>query len=349
MAVINYKHKVTIGFPVYNVEKYVSNSLKSALEQDFEDFEILVVYDKSDDLSLDIVNHLLATHPNGKKARQIIREKKEGLGEARNTAIREALGKYIYFMDSDDFITPDAISKLYNSAEKYNAEIVIGSNYKTDGIKTWSEEDDEFPDLQYLKEGEFADYYFNTIRDIMPSTAWNILFKMDFLTKNNLLFPKIKLQEDIAFDELYHPFLNRVVFISDKTYYYLIRPDSLMSRGTRQVINIGEAQFAYTICNMMKSWLPQWKDRPFYGGKCAKTMRRCFYEVVGILKHRERFTEPIQDKTLRDMMHHPESLSTILKLKQLRNYNLFYYLLGILPPKLFVKTMYFFCHRKGFF
>lgn len=341
------RYKVSIGFPVYNVEKYVSNSLKSALEQDFEDYEILVVYDKSDDMSLDIVKHLIATHPNGKKARLIIREEKEGLGEARNTAIREALGKYIYFMDSDDIITPDAISKLYNSAVEFDAEIVIGSNYKTDGFKTWSEKDDVFPNLQFLKAGEFADYYFNTIRDIMPCTAWNILFNMDFLTKYNLLFPKIKLQEDIAFDELYHPFLNRVVFISDKTYYYLIRPDSLMSRGTRQVISIGEAKFAYTICNMMKSWLPQWKGKPFYSGKCAKTMKRCFYEVVGVLKHMERFTEPIQDKALRDMMKHPESLTTILRFKQLRKYNLFYYLLGILPPKLFVKTMFFLCHRKG--
>ena len=189
MAVINYKLKVTIGFPVYNVEKYVSNSLKSALEQDFEDFEILVVYDKSDDLSLDIVNHLLATHPNGKKARLIIREKKEGLGEARNTAIREALGKYIYFMDSDDFITPDAISKLYDSARRFDADVTIGSSYKTDGKRTWAEKDNEFPNLQYLEEGYFADYYFNTLRDIMPSTAWNILFKMDFLRKNNLFFP----------------------------------------------------------------------------------------------------------------------------------------------------------------
>lgn len=345
----NYKYKVTIGFPVYNVEKYVSNSLKSALEQNFEDYEVLVIYDKSDDLSLNIINNLIATHPSGNKIRLIIREEKEGLGEARNTAIRKALGKYIYFMDSDDYITPDAISKLYNSAVKYDAEVTIGSNYKTDGINTWAEEVDEFPDFQFLKKGEFANYYFNTIRDIMPSTAWNILFKMDFLKKHNLFFPKIKLQEDIAFDELYHPYLNRVVFISDKTYYYLIRPDSLMSRDNRQTFNISEAQFAHTICNLMKSWLTQWKSSPFYGGKCAKTMKRCFYEVVGILKHRERFTEPILDKTLRDMMKHPESLTTIIKFKQLRDYNLFYYTLGILPPKLFVKVMYFICHKKGFF
>ncbi len=343
------KYNVTIGFPVYNVEKYVYRSLKSALDQDFDDYEIIIVYDKSTDNSLEVINNLISQHPFGFRARVILRKDKEGLGEARNTAIRNAQGKYIYFMDSDDYITSDAISKLYNTATKYDADITIGSSYKTDGEKTWADEDNEFPNLQYIEDGEFANYYYNTFRDIMPTTAWNILFKMDFLTKHNLFFPKIKLQEDIAFDELYHPYLNRVVFISDKTYYYLIRPDSLMSRDTRKVFNIGEAEFAEAICNLMKSWLPQWKEKFFYGGKCAKTMRRCFYEVVGILKHRERFTEPIPDKTLRDMMKHPESLTTILKFKQLRIFNLFYYSLGILPPKLFVKVMVLICHRKGFF
>ena len=185
------KYNVTIGFPVYNVEKYVYRSLKSALDQDFDDYEIIIVYDKSTDNSLEVINNLISQHPFGFRARVILRKDKEGLGEARNTAIRNAQGKYIYFMDSDDYITSDAISKLYNTATKYDADITIGSSYKTDGEKTWADEDNEFPNLQYIEDGEFANYYYNTFRDIMPTTAWNILFKMDFLTKHNLFFPFI--------------------------------------------------------------------------------------------------------------------------------------------------------------
>ena len=186
------------------------------------------------------------------------------------------------------------------------------------------------------------------MKDIMPNTAWNILFSMDFLNKYHLLFPDIRFQEDIAFDELYHPCIQRIVFLPDLTYYYLLRADSLMNVQARNNIGINEVERSIKLCELLKTQCKNYADMPFYGGICAKTMRRCFFQVAGILKHRERFTGQIDDKEIRDIMKHPESLFNIMRFKQLRKYNFFYYCIGILPPKMAVTIMRFICQKKGY-
>ena len=340
--------KITVGFPVYNVEKYVCRSLTSILDQDFDDFEVIVVDDCGLDLSMKIIQDVINVHPKGNCVRIIKHEQNAGLAEARNTAIKNARSKYIYFVDSDDRITPHALSTFFDAAEKYQAEVVIGSNYKQKGEDIWVEDGDVLPSIQFLKKGEFTSYLYQNMKDIMPSTAWTILFRMDFLNKNHLLFPNIRFQEDIAFDELYHPCIQRIVFLPDLTYYYLLRADSLMNVQARNNIGINEVERSIKLCELLKTQCKNYADMPFYGGICAKTMRRCFFQVAGILKHRERFTGQIDDKEIRDIMKHPESLFNIMRFKQLRKYNFFYYCIGILPPKMAVTIMRFICQKKGY-
>ena len=343
-----HRYKISIGFPVFNVEKYVYESLASILDQNFDDFEVIVVDDCGTDRSMEIIQKLKDVHPKGNNVRIIKHEKNAGLAEARNTAIKNARSKYIYFVDSDDRITPNALSTFYNAAERYQAEVVIGSNFKQKEKEIWVEDDDLFPSIQFLKEGEFTSYLYQDMTDIMPSTAWNILFSMDFLNKNHLLFPNIRFQEDIAFDELYHPCIQKIVFLSDLTYYYLLRANSLMNVQARNRIGINEVERSVKLCKILKTQCKNYADKTFYGGVCAKTMRRCFFQVAGILKHRERFTEHIDDKVIRNIMKHPESLFNIMKFKQLRIYNLFYYFIGILPPKMAVTIMRYICQKKGY-
>lgn len=345
---INYEYKVTIGFPVYNVEKYVYKSLESILAQDFDDYEVIIVDDCGTDRSMETILELKETHSKGNHVRIIKHEQNKGLAEARNTAIKNARSKYIFFVDSDDRITPHALSTFFDAAEKYQAEVVIGSNYKQKGEDIWVEDGDVFPSKHFIKEGEFTSYLYQNMKDIMPNTAWNILFSMDFLNKYHLLFPDIRFQEDIAFDELYHPCIQRIVFLPDLTYYYLLRADSLMNVQARNNIGINEVERSIKLCELLKIQCKNYADMPFYGGICAKTMRRCFFQVAGILKHRERFTGQIDDKEIRDIMKHPESLFNIMRFKQLRKYNFFYYCIGILPPKMAVTIMRFICQKKGY-
>lgn len=334
-----YAHKITIGFPVYNVERYVHRSLKSVLDQTFNDYEVIVVDDCGTDKSMDVIQELISNHPNGKKVRIIKHEQNAGLAEARNTAIKNANSKYIYFLDSDDYISNDALSILYETAEQYQTDAVYGSNYKQENDRIWVEEGDILPYKEFIKEGEFSAYLYSTIKDNMPITVWNILFSTDFLRKNDLLFPSVRYQEDIAFNELYYPCVKKAVFLPNKTYYYIMRSDSLMNKNARKSIGIHEAERAIALCKLIKSFCPKWKNEFFYGGLCAKTLMKCFYEASGIIKHRKAFTEIIADRDIRSMIEHPDSLCHILRYKQMRIYNLFFYLLGTIPPKISIFLM----------
>lgn len=343
-----YLHKISVGFPVYNVESYVRQSLISILNQDFDNYEIIVVDDSGKDKSMNIIKELASSHPYGNKIRIIKHEINKGLAEARNTAIKNAKGKYIYFLDSDDYITPNALSTLYSAAEKYQADVVWGSNYKQREEKIWTENDDILPHRIFQKDGEFTSYLYSKLKDDLPNTAWNILFSMDFLNRNNLQFPNIRFQEDIAFDEIFHPYIKKAVMLPDLTYYYLLREDSLMNVQSRESINTHEVDRSYELCKLLKSNCKKWENDQIYGGICAKIMRRCFFQVAGILKHRNRFTSSVPDRAIRDMMKHPASLFSIIRFKQLRKYNLFYYILGILPPKVSVSVIYYICKKKGY-
>lgn len=343
-----YLYKITVGFPVYNVESYVRQSLTSILDQDFDNYEIIVVDDCGTDNSINVIKNIIGNHPNGEKVRIISHLGNEGLAEARNTAIKNAKGKYIYFLDSDDYITPNALSTLYSAAEKYQADVVWGSNYKQREEKIWTENDDILPHRIFQKDGEFTSYLYSKLKDDLPNTAWNILFSMDFLNRNNLQFPNIRFQEDIAFDEIFHPCIKKAVMLPDLTYYYLLREDSLMNVQSRESINNHEVDRSYELCKLLKSNCKKWENDQIYGGICAKIMRRCFFQVAGILKHRNRFTSSVPDRVIRDMMKHPASLVSIIRFKQLRKYNLFYYILGILPPKVSVSVIFYICKKKGY-
>jgi glycosyltransferase involved in cell wall biosynthesis len=342
------KPSITIGIPVYNVESYIRRCLDSALNQDINlDYEIIIVDDCGTDNSIDIVQTVKVTHPKGYIIHIIKHEDNKGLAEARNTVIKNAKGKYIYFMDSDDYIAPYTLSLLYETAEKYQTDVVYGSNFKQEGDKVWTEEEDIFPYKLFLKEGDFTSYIYMTPHALVPITVWNILFNTSFIRDNVLLFPNIRYQEDIAFNELYFPLVKKAAFLSNQTYYYIIRKDSLMNKTYRSSIDIEEAYRAFKLCEEIKGTCNRWKNQPFHSGKCATVMRKCFYNMGGLIKHESLFTSPLPLKSVREAMKHPESLGTILHFKKYRIENLFYYLLGILPPLISTQLLLFISKKKG--
>ncbi|MDR1632787.1 MAG: glycosyltransferase [Dysgonamonadaceae bacterium] len=121
---------ITLSMPVYNVEKYVEKALLSALNQTYENIEFIIVDDRGSDKSMEIVRRIVAYHPKGKQVRIIEHERNIGTGAVRNTAIENATGKYLFFMDSDDEISPDCIEKLYAKMQEENVDFVE-SSYQT--------------------------------------------------------------------------------------------------------------------------------------------------------------------------------------------------------------------------
>ena len=114
--------EISITVPVYNVEKYLPRCLNSLVNQTFKlDYEIICVDDGSTDNSGKILDDFAQKYPKIK----VIYQENAGLSEARNTALKYVTGKYTMFVDSDDFIAPNALEDLYNYAQKHNSDVVI--------------------------------------------------------------------------------------------------------------------------------------------------------------------------------------------------------------------------------
>ena len=338
---------VTIGMPVYNVERYIKASLLSALEQDFGNIEILIVDDCGTDSSMKIIQLLKDSHPKGDSIRIVHHESNKGVGAARNTILHEARGKYILFLDSDDILAPTAISTLYKAAEEEKAEVTYGSAKvrETDG-KVYN----YFTLPRRVLSGKDAlvNYIYGDISQNIPYYVWNILFLNSFIRDNNLVFPSFKAGEDVLFNELLQPKVTKAVLLPDVTYLYLKRPNSLMRFQYREIIGIEEARNSIRYSEMQKEICQELRNRPYYAGKCAKTMKEVFYRVCGILKHRHQLTGKIDNRDLRDMMRHPAPLKDILSFKQQKMINILFWSLGKLPPGISISIIKIIGKKKGY-
>lgn len=118
--------KISVIIPVYNVEMYLEQCVNSVMNQTLDDIEIICVNDGSTDNSLHILKELATKD----KRLKIINQENLGLSEARNRGIKEAIGKYISFIDSDDWIDVDFLEKLYSAAEENQADIAAAGIIK---------------------------------------------------------------------------------------------------------------------------------------------------------------------------------------------------------------------------
>ena len=327
---------VSIGIPVYNVEPYIEKCLSSALSQSYENLEILVVDDCGSDNSMAIVSGLIQTHSRGDIVRIINHKQNKGIGEARNSIIEECRGKYVYFIDSDDFIDNNAIDLLCAQAEKYETDVAIASHRKV-ALNTG----EELPTYQYKSfqrfygEDAFANYVCSDLRWHVAIVVWNILFSVDFLRTNNLLFAGRK-DEDALFLSDYYSEVKSAVIMPDVTYNYVARPDSIMGYMARKEIPIREIYERFNTDAIMTEHCARLRGRSFYDVHCARVMKHKFRAACVALRHRKRFTEPLSNSEIREELRHPASFSEILKFKRYRAFHLFFYLVSKLPPSLSV-------------
>lgn len=212
---------ITLAMPVYNVEKYVRDSLLSALNQTYQDMEFIVVDDKGTDRSMDIVREVVATHPRGNKVRIIDHGTNRGLGDTRNTSIDNAKGEFIYFMDSDDIITPDCIEKLAACMNETPVDFVAASRELRyfDGKHI---QDDVYSPAT-VRGGELAVAEFRyTKSNRILGEVWNKLYSVDFLRRNNIrCIPGVHV-EDVSFSFQCCLKAHSCRLIPDITYTYRI-------------------------------------------------------------------------------------------------------------------------------
>jgi glycosyltransferase involved in cell wall biosynthesis len=215
--------KVSVIIPIYNVEKYISKCLDSAINQTLKDIEIICVNDCTLDDSMLIVNDYAR---KDSRIKIINRESNGGLSAARNTGLESSNGDFVYFLDSDDWIDLDYIESMYDAAIKNNAKIV--SNLSAYNYLDGNKEDLLPTDKKIkLKNNEFSNY-----NDAVYGTFIGApfkLFKKSFLKEYNLTFPVGYVYEDLYFQYLSYFYAKDIYVMSGSYYYYLIRPESIMT------------------------------------------------------------------------------------------------------------------------
>ena len=331
---------VTIGIPVYNVEPYIEKCLLSVLNQSYQNLEILIVDDLGTDNSMQIVTDLQSSHPLGHLIKILRHSENRGLGEARNTVIDNAHGKYIYFIDSDDFIEPCTIELMVDKAIIHQTDVVIASMRKV--IYGTNE---ELPTLQYSSfqyihgVDAFANFVCMDLHWHVAITACNILFLNDFLITNHLRFAARK-DEDSLFLSDYYSEVFSAVLLPDITYNYVIRPGSIMGNQLRKEIPIQEIRERFKTDAKMTERCARLRGRSFYDVHCARVMKHKFRAVCVALRHRCHFTEKLPNKEIRQEFQHPATMLQILQFKRYKFFHLFFYSLSKLPSSAFVRVAY---------
>ena len=338
---MDYKFQITVGMPVWGVEKYIRRSLLSILEQDFEDMEILVIDDCGTDKSIDIATELANTHPKGHKIRIIRQPQNMGCWAARNRVLDEAQGKYIFLIDSDDYLFDGAIPKLFKKAEETQVEATYGSVLPVDEdgkpIKDSGVDGINLPDMTLRGEDKLACFANDNTKKLrLNNFIWNIMLRSDFIKKHQLRFRQTKFWDDVLFNADMQPHMTSASFISDLTYHYVIRDNSLSNYQKRDVIQAEEVRQHISNQEYLKAQCLTLKNKSYFEVRVTKMMLAMFYVITGALKNERHLSEPIPYNEYRNAIRHPLSFKKILCFKHCRLINMMFWLLGRLPSSISV-------------
>lgn len=214
--------EVSVIIPVYNSENYLDECLDSVINQTFKDIEIICINDGSADTSLEI----LEKYEKLDNRMSVFTQENSGQSVARNNGIKKSKGKYIYFMDSDDYLELNALEEIYNISEKNNLELLIFKmiNFNDGSNKKFTSRYYEMNSLSHLdgKIFNYADIGENAL-DFAVSPPGK-LFKKTLI--ENIQFPENLIFEDNLFFAKAMINANRVSFYDNHLYNRRIRKDS---------------------------------------------------------------------------------------------------------------------------
>ncbi|WP_288735322.1 glycosyltransferase family 2 protein [uncultured Phocaeicola sp.] len=213
---------LSIIVPVYNVESYLHDSLNSLLNQTFPDYEVICVNDGSTDNSLNILEEFSKKDTRIK----VISQENKGLSATRNIGIRNSTGKYISFLDSDDFLKPDTYAKIYSVILENDVDTIIS------GYELYPEKRQVVPQIKSGYIDNYKELFSSTLK-VQSSNdfcfSWRFIIKRELLIKNNIYFNElVRLGEDMIFNIEVICNSSTIYVTSFTDYCYRYNPDSLM-------------------------------------------------------------------------------------------------------------------------
>lgn len=218
---------ISIVVPVYNCSAYIEKCVNTLLTQDIDRYEIVLVDDGSTDNTGLICDYFASRYSNVK----VIHQDNKGVGGARNTGINASCGKYILFVDSDDYVSENCLGRMLNLSEENNLDILIVSRQivceNEDAIIDLDVNFDPIVNINcvidgitYLRDGLSTKEYYSIITFKM--------YRRSFLNDIGLVFETGIIHEDEAFSFLSTIKANRIMIIPEKYYYYRMNSNSIM-------------------------------------------------------------------------------------------------------------------------
>ena len=283
---------ISIIVPVYNVEKYLSQCLESIQKQSFSDWECILIDDGSKDKSGDICDYWA----NRDSRFKVIHQVNKGVSSARNSGLKLALGDFISFIDSDDWVNPNYLSDLFQYKD---CDIVVSGLIIENGsnqIKTIKPDKNIIYSLDYEHLTDFVELNKKSLL-FGPHTK---LYKKQIINENEILFPKdYSYGEDLIMNYKYLDFVKTIGQISIANYHYRVTDNNSLSRKNRP--------------NQFKEDYSQWKIlKDFYikKGLWSNSSKELLYERLWGIIYNGLFN---QQSNKDDILNIPE-------ITELKNY-----------------------------
>lgn len=216
--------KVSVIIPVYNTEKYLSDCLTSLVNQTFKDFEVIVIDDGSSDSSREIINKYVKDYPKIVKFFPLCHQ---GISKSRNYGIKKAVGKYLTFIDSDDYVHSNFLKDMYEAVTKAKADIVVCDYYNVRGKEIEAFKLDDF-NLSNVKNNPQLLLKIN-------SSPCNKLFKKELF--NNLEFEDIKYEDFLLVTKLICS-AQKIIKLDKCLNYFRVRENSETTVVDERVFDI---------------------------------------------------------------------------------------------------------------
>lgn len=274
--------KVSILVPVFGVERFIERCARSLFEQTYHNLEYIFIDDGSTDRSIEILQSVVEEYPTRKAAVRIIRhDHNRGLGAARNTALDNATGEFVYHVDSDDFIERDAIRLLVTRQTETDADIITGNALIIYPYKSFVDTEPDYVDSSTMTLAILKRHHF----------IWNRLIRLSLYNDN-----EIRVKEGVDYCEDYQQtprlaFLARKVARIDKITYYYCR-DNAASYGALFNEDYGLIRDALDSYRLVEEFFSD-KGKVYYNAARCGTTRRILFIMrsKAVLNDREFFQE----------------------------------------------------------
>lgn len=308
--------------PVYGVEKYVGKAIESIQAQTLKEFEFLIVDDGTKDRSGEICDEYAAKDERLK----VFHKENGGAPSARNMAIDLAQGKYLYFMDSDDWAEPTMLEDMYRLAEQNQAELVVTGYY----IDTYYSDTEYYTQEQsqpaqvFETQQEFRENAYRLFNSNLLYTPWNKLYLREYINRYHLKFPQT-FWDDFPFNLTVLKQIEKVV-VSDQKYYHFMRAraESETAKYRPDMYEKREEEHQWMV-ELYQDWgLEDANSREFLA-------RRYVERVIGCIENVTTSSCPLTKKEkkaeIRKMLGNPK-LKELIKIAKPRS---FYLKLMFLP------------------